>query len=111
MTRINSLIAASMAVSKAIVSTAIAQASPVNAAAASPAAASAPRPPHLKIDLDAFDASKKSVLLPNGESLAYVDRGEKSGSALSAASTLNISVKESPSAICVRSSSAVKVVA
>jgi pimeloyl-ACP methyl ester carboxylesterase len=40
-----------------------------------PAAAA---PPPLQIDLDAFDASKKSVALPNGESLAYVDMGQRS---------------------------------
>ena len=39
------------------------------------AAAAAAAPAPLQIDLDAFDASKKSVALPNGESLAYVDRG------------------------------------
>src|ERR1700687_3455289 len=36
-------------------------------------------PPRLEIDLNAFDASKKSIALPNGESLAYIDRGERSG--------------------------------
>jgi pimeloyl-ACP methyl ester carboxylesterase len=40
------------------------------------------RPPPLKIDLDAFDASKKSIALPNGESLAYIDMGERSGPAV-----------------------------
>src|SRR5271170_6022143 len=47
------------------------------AAAAAPAAA-----PALKIDLDAFDASKRSIVLPNGESLAYIDMGERSGTAV-----------------------------
>ena len=47
------------------------------AAAAPPAPASAPAP--LQIDLNAFDASKKSVALPNGESFAYVDRGNPQG--------------------------------
>jgi pimeloyl-ACP methyl ester carboxylesterase len=55
------------------------------AAAAPPAAAPAPTitaPPPLKIDLDAFDASKKTMALPNGETLAYIDRGERSGPAV-----------------------------
>jgi pimeloyl-ACP methyl ester carboxylesterase len=39
-------------------------------------------PPPLKIDLDAFDASKKTMALPNGETLAYIDRGEHSGPAV-----------------------------
>ena len=42
--------------------------------------ASAPAPQ--KIDLDAFDASKQSITLPNGESLAYIDRGERSAPAV-----------------------------
>ena len=46
------------------------------------AAAAAKAPPHLEIDLDAFDASKKLMALPNGESLAYIDRGERSGPAV-----------------------------
>jgi len=45
-------------------------------------AAPAATPPHLDIDLDAFDASKKLMVLPDGESLAYIDRGERSGSAV-----------------------------
>jgi pimeloyl-ACP methyl ester carboxylesterase len=45
-------------------------------------AAPAAEPPHLDIDLDAFDASKKLMVLPDGESLAYIDRGERSGSAV-----------------------------
>jgi len=36
-------------------------------------------PPRLEIDLDAFDASKKSVALPNGQTLAYIDMGARSG--------------------------------
>jgi len=57
-----------------------------SAAAASAAPAGAPTtavaeaPP--KIDLNAFDASKKSVALPNGVSLAYVDIGERSAPAV-----------------------------
>jgi pimeloyl-ACP methyl ester carboxylesterase len=38
--------------------------------------------PSRKIDLDAFDASKRTIALPNGESLAYIDRGEQSGPAV-----------------------------
>jgi pimeloyl-ACP methyl ester carboxylesterase len=33
--------------------------------------------PPLQIDLDAFDASRQHVALPNGMSLAYVDRGPR----------------------------------
>ncbi len=99
MNKTNTLVA-SMAASMAMVSMAV-QAAPVTAAtgtgtaatapAASPATAAGPAPaapavaaeaPHLKIDLDAFDAGKKSILLPNGESLAYIDRGDKSGPAV-----------------------------
>ena len=36
-------------------------------------------PPPLKIDLDAFDAMKKVVLLPNGMHLAYLQMGEPNG--------------------------------
>jgi pimeloyl-ACP methyl ester carboxylesterase len=36
-------------------------------------------PPPPKIDLDAFDALKKKVALPNGESLAYIEMGNLSG--------------------------------
>jgi pimeloyl-ACP methyl ester carboxylesterase len=43
------------------------------------AATTATAPPHLEVDLDAFDASKRLIALPNGESLAYIDRGERSG--------------------------------
>ena len=39
-------------------------------------------PPPLKIDLNAFDASKKTIALANGESLAYIERGEHSGPAV-----------------------------
>ena len=58
------------------VATFIASAAP--AAPAAPSAA-AIRPPPLGIDLNAFDASKKSIALPDGETLAYIDRGERSG--------------------------------
>jgi pimeloyl-ACP methyl ester carboxylesterase len=43
------------------------------------AASTATAPARLAIDLDAFDASKRLIALPNGESLAYIDRGERSG--------------------------------
>lgn len=43
------------------------------------AAAFAAGPPPLKMDLDAFDAMKKVVLLPNNEHLAYIDMGAPSG--------------------------------
>jgi pimeloyl-ACP methyl ester carboxylesterase len=36
-------------------------------------------PPPLAIDLDAFDAKKKVMTLPNGEVLAYIDMGNASG--------------------------------
>jgi pimeloyl-ACP methyl ester carboxylesterase len=45
-------------------------------------AAPAVPPPPLKIDLNAFDASKKSIALPNGESLSYIDMGKHSGPAV-----------------------------
>jgi pimeloyl-ACP methyl ester carboxylesterase len=43
------------------------------------AASTATAAPRLGIDLDSFDASKRLIALPNGESLAYIDRGERSG--------------------------------
>jgi pimeloyl-ACP methyl ester carboxylesterase len=42
-------------------------------------AAAAASPPPLKIDLDAFDALKTTVALPDGETLAYIDTGNASG--------------------------------
>jgi pimeloyl-ACP methyl ester carboxylesterase len=48
----------------------------------SAAAAATPPAPPLKIDLNAFDASKRSVALPNGETLAYIDTGDRSGPAV-----------------------------
>src|SRR5580698_7007465 len=47
------------------------------APAATPASAAT-----LKVDLNAFDASKKTIALPNGETLAYIDRGDPSGPAV-----------------------------
>jgi pimeloyl-ACP methyl ester carboxylesterase len=41
-----------------------------------------PHPPPLKIDLNAFDAMKKTAALPNGEVLAYIDMGNASGPAI-----------------------------
>jgi len=38
--------------------------------------------PALKIDLNAFDAMKKTIALPNGEVLAYIDSGNPAGPAL-----------------------------
>jgi pimeloyl-ACP methyl ester carboxylesterase len=46
------------------------------------AGSAATAPPPLKIDLNAFDLSKQSIALPNGESLAYVDMGERSAPAV-----------------------------
>ncbi|HEV2284627.1 MAG TPA: alpha/beta hydrolase [Steroidobacteraceae bacterium] len=43
------------------------------------AAAAAPAPPPAPIDLDAFDAMKKTVALPDAETLAYVDMGDRDG--------------------------------
>lgn len=42
------------------------------------AAATAPAPP-ARIDLDAFEAMKKSVALPDGETLAYLTLGDPAG--------------------------------
>ncbi len=52
------------------------------ALAASAIAASPVTPPPLKIDLNAFDASKKAMALPNGETLAYIDMGDRAGPAV-----------------------------
>ena len=46
------------------------------AVAASPTSMS---PPKLALDLNAFDASKRTISLSNGESLAYIDMGERAG--------------------------------
>jgi pimeloyl-ACP methyl ester carboxylesterase len=43
------------------------------------AAAASPAPPPLKVDLNAFDAGKKTMALPDGETLAYIDMGDRSG--------------------------------
>jgi pimeloyl-ACP methyl ester carboxylesterase len=48
------------------------------ALSSSSAAFAAPSPPP-KIDLNAFDALKKTMTLPNGESLAYIEMGNLSG--------------------------------
>jgi pimeloyl-ACP methyl ester carboxylesterase len=42
-------------------------------------AMAAAAPPPLKVDLDAFDASKKTMALPDGETLAYIDMGDRAG--------------------------------
>jgi pimeloyl-ACP methyl ester carboxylesterase len=54
----------------------------VSMLAATAIAAHAAAPPPLKIDLDSFDASKRSIALPNGESLAYIDTGDHLGPAV-----------------------------
>jgi pimeloyl-ACP methyl ester carboxylesterase len=41
--------------------------------------AAATPPPPLKVDLNAFDAMKKQAVLPDGETLAYIDTGNPSG--------------------------------
>src|ERR1700733_15167433 len=38
--------------------------------------------PPLHVDLDAFDAMKKSVALPDGVTLAYIDTGNATGPAV-----------------------------
>lgn len=43
------------------------------------AARAAPSPPPLGINLDAFDAMKKRVALPDGVTLAYVEMGDPAG--------------------------------
>jgi len=59
-------------------------ASAVAATAAPPAEPPTKRgaPAPLRIDLDAFDASKKTVTLPDGETLAYIDMGNAAGPAV-----------------------------
>jgi pimeloyl-ACP methyl ester carboxylesterase len=42
-------------------------------------ALAAATPPPLKVDLNAFDAMKKKAVLPDGETLAYIDTGDPSG--------------------------------
>ena len=49
---------------------------------ASPAMSAAAAPPPLQIDLNAFDAGKKLVELPNGERLAYLETGNRAGPAV-----------------------------
>lgn len=45
----------------------------------SSSAAATPPPPPARIDLDAFEAMKKSVALPDGETLAYLSMGDPDG--------------------------------
>jgi pimeloyl-ACP methyl ester carboxylesterase len=47
-----------------------------------PAESAITSPQPLKIDLNAFDALKKTIALPNGEVLAYIDMGNASGPAV-----------------------------
>lgn len=77
--------AASFAAASAAASpTAATSAAPSPAAASSAVGASAAgaskgtAPPPLQVDLNAFDAGKRSIALPNGETLAYIDRGDRS---------------------------------
>src|SRR3984957_15306245 len=65
----------------AVAAFAVASFAAASFAAASPTAATS-APPPLQVDLNAFDASKRSIALPNGETLAYIDRGERSGPAV-----------------------------
>jgi pimeloyl-ACP methyl ester carboxylesterase len=46
------------------------------------AASSSASSPTLKINLNAFDAEKRMITLPNSQSLAYIDRGNVSGPAV-----------------------------
>jgi pimeloyl-ACP methyl ester carboxylesterase len=46
---------------------------------ASLSTSAAAAPPPLKIDLNAFDAMKKKAVLPDGETLAYIDTGTPAG--------------------------------
>jgi pimeloyl-ACP methyl ester carboxylesterase len=62
------------------VNTALANAAPAAVVLNAPAnAGSSPGSSPLKMDLNAFDASKRILLLPNGERLAYIDMGEPNG--------------------------------
>jgi pimeloyl-ACP methyl ester carboxylesterase len=47
--------------------------------AGSVSTAADPAPPPLKVDLNAFDAMKRQAVLPDGETLAYIDTGNASG--------------------------------
>jgi pimeloyl-ACP methyl ester carboxylesterase len=49
-------------------------AAPFAAASSAAGASTGAAPPPLQIDLNAFDASKRSIALPNGVTLAYIDR-------------------------------------
>lgn len=49
------------------------------ALAGSVRAFAAATPPPLKVDLNAFDAMKKTTALPDGETLAYIDTGNPAG--------------------------------
>jgi pimeloyl-ACP methyl ester carboxylesterase len=53
----------------------------VGSAARRPEAA-AVSPPPIGVDLNAFDAMKKTMALPDGETLAYIDRGDPAGPAV-----------------------------
>jgi hypothetical protein len=49
-------------------------AAPSAAASSAAGASTGAAPPPLQVDLNAFDASKRSIALPNGITLAYIDR-------------------------------------
>jgi pimeloyl-ACP methyl ester carboxylesterase len=67
----------------ALLAVTVATATGAAAAPAAPTAtATATAPPPLAVDLNAFDAGKKKVAPANGETLAYIDRGNPSGSAV-----------------------------
>ena len=61
---------------------ALVTAAAATAAAAAPGPSRAPSAPPLLIDLNAFDAGKKSMALSDGETLAYIDMGAPSGPAI-----------------------------
>jgi len=46
---------------------------------ATPGLAAAPPPPKLTINLDTFDMLKKTIALPDGETLAYIEMGDPAG--------------------------------
>jgi pimeloyl-ACP methyl ester carboxylesterase len=76
------LLAVTVAATVAAATGAAATGAAATSAAAAPAAPTATVPPPLAVDLNAFDASKKRMALPNGETLAYIDRGNPADSAV-----------------------------
>jgi len=55
---------------------------PITRAAAPASAPAGNTAPAVKIDLDAFDARRKTMALPDGETLAYIDMGDPAGPAV-----------------------------